>query len=91
MVEDSGQTDRHDIALRDVRDGELVVSYNHIVRKNSSYTAGRHVSSRLPVECLEVFDGGTVAVSELTDEERQWLTAESAARSNTIDFEGVDV
>jgi len=76
----------HDIRLRDIRGGELVVTYTHMA-EGHSYTAGRHVSARLPVECLTIFTEGVV----VTDEERQWLTAESAARSNTIDFDGVDV
>jgi len=80
----------HDIRLRDIRAGELVVTYTHMA-EGSSYTAGRHVSSRLPVECLTLFNEGVVEVCDLTDEERQWLTAESSARSNTIDFDGVDV
>lgn len=80
----------HDIRLRDIRNNELVVSYRQI-KEGRSYTAGRHVSTRLPVECIVLFDDGTVDVCDLTDEERQWLTAESSARSNPIDFEGVDV
>jgi len=83
--------DRHDINLRDIRDGELVVSYNAIDRSYSSATFGRHVSSRLPLACLTLFDDGTLAVDELTDEERAWITSESAARSNEIDFDGVNV
>jgi len=80
----------HDIRLRDIRDGELVVSYTHVAEGNS-YTASRNVSTRLPVECLALFTDGVIDVCDLTDEERQWLTAESSARSNAIDFDGVDV
>lgn len=83
--------DRHDIELRDIRDGQLVVSYNAVDRANDSYTAGRHVSTRLPLWCLVVFDDGTVDVADLDDSEREWLAAESAARSNPIDFDGVRV
>lgn len=78
-------TRRHDIQLRDVRDGRLVVSYLHIA-DGRSLTAIREVSTRLPFECLTVFDGGTVDVDALTPEERAWLKAESAP--NTIDFNG---
>lgn len=85
-----GQYKTHAIALRDVRDGELVVTYHTINDVNHSYTEGRHVSSRLPFECVTLFDGGAVDVAELTDEERQWVRSESAARSNTIDFEGTE-
>jgi len=68
----------------------LVVSYNHVA-EGRNYSTARHVSTRLPIECLALFDGGTIDVADLTDEERQWLTAESAALSNEIDFAGVDV
>jgi len=81
-------TERHDISLRDVRDGKLVVTYNHMV-SNTSYTGGRHVSARLPVECLCLFDGGTLDVSDLSATEREWLQAASAeCGANEIDFEG---
>lgn len=81
---------KHDIYLRDIRGGELVVSYRHIA-EGRTYTAHRDTSSRLPLECLTLFDDGVVNVCDLTEEERQWLQAESTARSNAIDFEGVDV
>jgi hypothetical protein len=91
---------RHDIELRDVADADdprnptdvpvLVASYNAVTKPNASYTAGRHVSTRLPVECLELFDGGTIDVTDLTAEERAWLQAESRALSNEIDFAGVE-
>ena len=82
--------DTHDVRLRDIRDGELVVTYTAINQTNRSYTEGRHVSARLPVECLVVFTDGVAEVSDLTAEEREWLQAESAARSNTIDFAGTE-
>jgi len=80
----------HDIRLRDIRNGELVVSYNAINDANSSYTEARHVSARLPFECVALFNDGRIDVGDLTDEERQWLHAESAARSNAIDFQGTE-
>lgn len=85
------ELDRHDLELRDVRDGRLVVSYNAVNRENETFTIGRHVSSRLPLECLVLFDGGSIDVSDLTDEERRWVASESASMSNPIDFEGVAV
>jgi hypothetical protein len=82
-------TTRHDLELRDVRDGQLVVSYNH-VREGPTYTEGRHVSTRLPMECIVLFGrDGTVPVAFLTDEQRRWVRFESAQRSNTVDFDGV--
>jgi hypothetical protein len=94
--------DRHDIELRDVAAaGErynpsddrpcLVVSYNCIDRANATYTAGRHVSARLPVSCLVLFEDGTVDVSELAPTEREWVRYESARfGGNEIDFAGVE-
>lgn len=78
----------HELRLRDVRDGRLVVSY---LSKAENRTAQmmRDVSVHLPVECLALFDGGTVAVSDLTSEERAWVRSESARWGNEIDFEGV--
>lgn len=69
------QVDRHDIALRDVRDGELIVSYNHVERGPTS-TAAYHCSDRLPLACLVLFDGGVVDADELTHEQRQWIEYE---------------
>jgi len=86
-MHESMETTRHDIHLRDIQDGELVVSYTHMA-ENSSYQGGLHVSSRLPIECLALFDGGTVDVSDLSGKEREWVTFESGERSNEIDFEG---
>jgi len=86
-MHESMETTRHDIHLRDIQGGELVVSYTHMVQ-GFSYQGVLHVSSRLPIECLALFDGGVVDVSDLSDEEREWLTFESGERSNEIDFEG---
>jgi len=80
---------RHDIRLRDIDGDELVVSYRTI-NDGATYTEGRHVSSRLPVECLVLFDDGRLPVDELTAEERAWIQSESAARSNEIDFAGTE-
>lgn len=68
--------ERHDIELRDVRDGRLVVSYN-CVRSGRTYTEGKHTSDRLPVEFLALFDGGTLDPATLTEEEREWIEAEA--------------
>lgn len=91
--------DRHDLELRDVADSDdprcpdtldgcLVVSYVTKHTANATYTEIRDVSTRLPVECLVVFDDGAVDVTDLSREERAWLAAESDAHSNQIDFEG---
>lgn len=93
--------DRHDIELRaiadaddprcpDGLDGCLVVSYNASHRPNTTYSEGRYVSTRLPRDCLVLFDDGTIDVAELSDTARAWLRAESAAWSNEIDFQGTD-
>jgi hypothetical protein len=90
---------RHDIELRDIATpddarcpddmtrGCLVVSYNAIRDANSTYQEGRHVSARLPVECLALFEDGTLAVAELDADERAWLEAASEDR---IDFAGTE-
>ena len=94
--------DRHDIELRDIaapyddrcpddcHRGALVVSYNTVRDHNATYTEARYVSARLPVECLALFEGGTIDVADLTDEERDWLQSASADLGNEIDFAGVD-
>lgn len=91
-------TTRHDIELRDIAPptddrcpddltrGCLVVTYNAVHEPNATYTEGRHVSTRLPVECLVLFEDGTIEVSDLSADERDWLQTESARYSNTIDF-----
>lgn len=92
-MEASDTYEDHRIILRDISDGEtphLVAEYVAINQTNRSYTEGRHVSTRLPVECLVLFDGGSVDVADLSAEERAWLRAESGARSNEIDFEGTE-
>lgn len=89
MATNNSGPDRHDIYLRDVRNGQLVVSYRAIDRSGRTHVSHRDVSTRLPMECLTLFDGGSVDVAELTDEEREWLTEESGHLSNTIDFGGV--
>jgi hypothetical protein len=93
---------RHDIELRDVASptddrcpddmdrGCLVVSYNAIRDANATYTEGRHVSARLPVECLVLFEDGTVEVGDLSADERAWVQRASAEYSNEIDFAGTD-
>jgi hypothetical protein len=81
---------RHDIELRDVRDGHLLVSYNVINDANATYTESRHISTKLPVECLVLFEDGTIDVSDLTADERAWLQAESDLLSNKIDFAGTE-
>jgi hypothetical protein len=90
---------RHDIELRDIATpddarcpddmtrGCLVVSYNVARDPNSTYTEGRHVSARLPVECLVLFEDGTLSVGELSADEREWVTAASDGR---IDFAGTE-
>ena len=88
MATSTDNLDRHDIVLRDIREGEAVVSYR-ATKSNRSAQVVRHVSARLPVECLTLFDGGVVDVADLTAEEQAWLEAESTP--NTIDFEGVRV
>jgi len=93
-VEESPSSDdaeyrRHDIELRDVQDNQLVVSYNAIKDSASNYTEARHVSTKLPVVCLVLFDGGTVDVSDLSTEERLWIEYESQ-QSNEIDFSGTE-
>jgi hypothetical protein len=94
--------DRHDIELRDVAPptddrcpddmdrGCLVVSYNAVHRPNASYTEGRHVSARLPVECLALFEDGTIDVADLDASEREWVRDASARYGNTIDFDGTE-
>jgi hypothetical protein len=93
--------DRHDIELRDIADADdprcpdemhgcLVVSYNTSHTLNATYSEGRHVSTRLPLACLAVFDDGVVDVTDLSAFQRAWLRAESAAYSNEIDFSGTD-
>lgn len=93
---------RHDIILRDVASpddkhcpdgmerGCLVVTYCAINDENPTFTESRHVSARLPVECLVLFDGGTLDVGELSADERAWVQAASAERSNEIDFAGTE-
>jgi len=93
---------RHDIELRDIAPptddrcpddmtrGCLVVSYNAIHDANATYTEGRHVSTRLPVECLALFEDGTIDVGDLTADEREWLQAASSEHSNEIDFAGTE-
>lgn len=76
--------DRHDIELRDVRDGQLVVSYNR-VRTNRTMVEAIHVSDRLPLATLALFDGPTADIEALTADERAWIEAEARA----IAFEGV--
>jgi len=90
---------RHDIELRDIATpddarcpddmtrGCLVVSYNAIRDANATYTEGRHVSARLPVECLALFEGGTLSVADLTPDERAWV---EAASDGQIDFSGTE-
>lgn len=81
--------DAHDIRLRDVRDGMLVVGYLAMAQHRSAKMI-RSVSARLPVECLALFDGtGVLDVDALTAEERAWIRSESAHWGNEIDFEGV--
>jgi len=93
---------RHEIRLRDVataNDGRcpdgldecLVVSYNADFQRNKSYTEARSVSSRLPIEFMDLFgDGDTVAVSDLSADERERIEFASAEHSNRIDFEGTE-
>jgi len=92
---------RHDLELRDVADrgdarcpddmaGCLVVSYNAVSR-NRTYSESRHVSSRLPMACLTLFDGGTVDVTDLSPADREWIQSESALYSNEIDFSGTEM
>jgi len=81
---------RHDIELRDVREDHILVSYNAILDCNATYTEGRHVHSKLPRECLVLFEDGTLDVSELSDDEREWLQFESEQMSNEIDFAGTE-
>jgi len=81
---------RHDIELRDVREDHILVSYNAILDCNATYTEGRHVSSKLPRECLVLFEDGTLDVSELSEDEREWLQFESEQMSNEIDFAGTE-
>jgi|GEM_PF-5222082 len=76
-------SNRHDIELRDVRDGQLIASYNH-VEHGRTFTEAYHASVRLPMECLTLFEDGTVDVAELTEEERAWLHYED----EKIDFGG---
>lgn len=67
---------RHDLELRDVRDGRLVVSYNRVTH-GRSHTEGAHVSDRLPLACLALFDGeGAIDVADLSAEERAWVEFE---------------
>lgn len=92
----------HDIVLRDIAtpdDGRcpddltrgcLVVTYRVTNEANKTYTEARAVSSRLPVECLVLFDDGRVPVADLSADERAWLQAESGAHSNEIDFAGTE-
>lgn len=72
------ETTKHNLELRDVRDGELVVTYNH-VKEGRTYVDAYHGSARLPMECLTLFDGGVIDAEELTTEERQWLTYEDGS------------
>jgi hypothetical protein len=92
----------HDIELRDVADADdprcpdgmagcLVVTYRAVHEPNSTYTEVRSVSSRLPRECLVLFEGGTIDVDALGADERAWLEAASAEHSNCIDFEGTEL
>jgi len=92
---------RHDIELRDVvssdhpqcpdtLDGCLVVSYHAVNDMNATYTEARTVSARLPVECLCLFDDGTLDPAALSADERDWLRYESGRHSNEIDFEATE-
>lgn len=91
----------HTIELRDVITDDdprcpdefsrcLLVSYNARNVANETYTESRHVSTRLPVECLVLFTDGAIDVADLTAEERDWVESESAAVSNRIDFAGTE-
>jgi hypothetical protein len=86
-LSDSLTERRNDIQLRDVRDGELVVS--HVtVGDGATFTEVYDTSTRLPLACLVLFDGdGVVPVDELDATERAWVEAETAARSNAVDLE----
>lgn len=93
--------DDHSLRLRDVADADdprcpddmdgcLVVSYDVTHKPNSTFTEVRTVSTRLPTECLVLFEGGVVDVADLTATERAWLQAASAEHSNEIDFAGTE-
>lgn len=87
---DTDDLTRHDIELRAVRDGQLVVRYNAVDETPQSATFARHVSTRLPLSYGPLFAGGRVGVADLSATERRWLTVVSGALSNRIDFGGVD-
>lgn len=59
------------------------------VATNPTATMARHVSTRLPLSCLALFETGRLAVEGLDEHDREWLAAESAMYGNAIDFEGV--
>lgn len=90
----------HQIYLRDVAPptdgrcpndmdlGALVVTYEAVLENNCSYTEGRYVSARLPVECLVLFEDGVIDPTALSADERDWLQAASREHGNEIDFAG---
>jgi hypothetical protein len=79
---------RNDIQLRDVRDGELIVSHLRVAESRTA-TEVQATSTRLPLACLVLFDGeGAVPVAELDATERAWVEAETATRSNAVELEG---
>ena len=93
--------DKDALVLRDVADADdprcpdtlngcLVVSYSVTYTPNATCTEIRDVSTRLPLECLVVFESGAVPVDALTADEKAWVRAESAAHSNEIDFAGAE-
>lgn len=82
--------DADDARCPDTLDGCLVVSYSVTYTPNATWTELRDVSTRLPTECLVLFDDGSVPVSDLSDDEKAWVRAESAAHSNEVDFAGAE-
>jgi len=68
---------KNNIALRDVREGALLAEHRRIKEGHSHVTA-EHATLNLPIELISLFNGsGVVEVCDLTEEEREWITAES--------------
>lgn len=67
---------RNDIYLEDVTADGVTVRHRR-VRRGRTFTEDVTETATLPPEFLALFDGGVVAVDDLTAEERAWLTAET--------------
>lgn len=76
--------ERYDLTADGIDDGELVTTLNEVDSNANGDVFARHVSARLPLGALTLFEDGTVDVADLSDGERAWIRAESGARSNEV-------